>query len=738
MLAAACGGNAPASATLPVEPPRPIEAAPPMPPPEPPKPTKPWPATRTVDVAETVHGKTIRDPYRWLEDEHSDDVQAWMTAQDKYTRGELGKLPERDQLAARLKELFYFDAIGAPIHRGTRFFYTRKLADKEKTIVYWKEGEHGPEQVLFDPNKWSEDGSKGLHGWFPSWDGKHVAYAVSEHNSDETVMQIHDVATGKDLAETIAGTKYAAASWTPDGRAFYYTWVPPVDDTAPPSGGAARGEQVPARGGAVTIADRPGFAELRYHVLGTDPTMDPVVHEATHDAGTFLGGYVSRDGRWLFAVVQHGWNSSDVYFQDVHGKHPVWQTLVAGVPAVFDVDVWHDVFYVKTNDGAPRYRVYAVDPKHPARDAWKEIVPEAPDATLQNMNVVGEHLALEYLRNAASELEIHTLDGKLAHKIEIPALGTVAGVTGRADEDTAYISYSSFTEPQIIYKTSVKTGKVEEWARIKLPIDTSNFATDQVFYPSKDGTKISMFILHRKDAKQDGTAPTILYGYGGFNVSLTPSFAGSRVVWLEHGGVYAIPNLRGGGEYGEDWHKAGMGVHKQNVFDDFEAAAEFLVAQKWTSRDHLAIYGGSNGGLLVGTAVTQQPELFKAVICAVPLLDMLRYHLFGSGKTWVPEYGSAEDADQFAALWAYSPYRRAIDEGARKYPAVLFDSADHDDRVDPLHARKLAAALQALQTADAPILLRIERNSGHGGADMVKSQVERVADQFAFLLQQLK
>jgi prolyl oligopeptidase len=709
-----------------------------MPPPEPPKPAKPWPATRTVDVTETIHGKTIRDPYRWLEDEHSDEVQAWMKAQDEYTRAQLAKLPEREQLATRLKELFYFDAVGAPLHRGSRFFYTRKLATKEKSIVYWKDGEHGTEKVLFDPNAWSEDGSKGLHGWYPSWDGKHVAYAVSEHNSDETVMHVIDVATGKDLSDVIAGTKYAMASWTPDGRAFYYTWVPPVDQTASPAGDAARPGEAPAREERVTIADRPGFAEVRFHKLGTDPAKDPVVHEATHDAGTFLGGYLSRDGHWLIAVVQHGWNSSDVYFQDARAKKTEWQTLVAGVPATFDVDVWRDKFYVTTNDGAPRYRVFAVDPKHPARDAWKEIVPESPDATLQSASVVGEHLVLQYLRHAASELEIHGLDGKLSHTIEIPPLGTVGGVTGNPDEDTAYISYSSFTEPQLIYKTSIKSGKVDEWARVKLPIETSSLVTEQVFYPSKDGTKISMFILHRKDVKQDGTAPTILYGYGGFNVSLTPSFAGSRIVWLEHGGVYAIPNLRGGGEYGEDWHKAGMGVHKQNVFDDFEAAAEYLVRGKWTSRDHLAIYGGSNGGLLVGAALTQRPELFKAVICAVPLLDMLRYHLFGSGKTWVPEYGSADDPEQFAALWAYSPYRRAIDEGPRAYPAVLFDSADHDDRVDPMHARKLAAALQALQTADAPILLRIERNSGHGGADMVKSQVDRVADQFAFLLDQLK
>jgi prolyl oligopeptidase len=344
---------------------------------------------------------------------------------------------------------------------------------------------------------------------------------------------------------------------------------------------------------------------------------------------------------------------------------------------------------------------------------------------------------LTYLHNAASEIEIHDLDGALVHTLDLPPLGTASGMSGNPDEDTGYVAYTSFTEPQVIYEASVATGKTREWTRIALPVDTSGFVTEQVFYPSKDGTQISMFIIRAAHAKQDGTNPTILYGYGGFNVSLTPAFAGSRAVWLEHGGIYAIPNLRGGGEYGEDWHQAGMLAAKQNVFDDYIAAAEYLIAQKWTSPAHLAISGGSNGGLLVGAAMTQRPELFRAVVCAVPLLDMLRYHLFGSGKTWIPEYGSADDPKLFETLWAYSPYRVAVDAGARGYPAVLFDSADHDDRVDPLHARKLAAVIQANQTADRPVLLRIERNSGHGGADMVKSQVERVADQFAFLLAQL-
>jgi len=352
--------------------------------------------------------------------------------------------------------------------------------------------------------------------------------------------------------------------------------------------------------------------------------------------------------------------------------------------------------------------------------------------------VVGEHLVLSYLRHAASEVEIRDLSGALVRKVELPALGTSSGISGNPDEDTGYIDYTSFTEPQVIYKTSIKTGKVSEWARITLPVDTANMVTEQVFFPSKDGTKISMFIIHKKDAKKDGKAPTILYGYGGFNVNMSPGFAASRALWIEKGGVYAIPNLRGGGEYGEDWHRAGMLLNKQNVFDDFIAAAEFLQKDGWTSADHLAISGGSNGGLLVGAVLAQRPELFKAVICAVPLLDMLRYHLFGSGKTWVPEYGSAEDAAQFKALYEYSPYRRAIDAGPRKYPAVLFDSADHDDRVDPMHARKLAALLQANQKGDAPILLRIEKNAGHGGADMVKQQLERAVDQLAFLMYQLR
>jgi prolyl oligopeptidase len=680
-------------------------------------PTRPWPATKQDSIVETIQGKQIRDPFRWLEDASKPEVQEWMTAQDKYARAELAKYPNRDALATRLKELFYYDAITAPMNKKGRFFYTRKHADKEKTIVYWKQGEKGAEKVLFDPNAWSTDGTKGLGGWWPSHDGKLVAYAIKENNSDETTTHVIDPATGKDLPDTIPGTKYSDASWTPDGKSFYYTWVPPA-------------------GGEVSVAERPGFAEVRFHKLGTDPAKDETIYPATHNAETFVGGSISSDGHWLFATVQHGWNSVDIYIKDARKKGAAFQTLVKGIDANFDVAAWQDQLYITTNDGAPRFRVYKTSATKLDRAAWKEIVPQS-DATLQSTSIVGGKLMLTYLRNAATEIEVRDLDGKNANKVAIPALGT-ATITGEPDDDTGYISYSSFTEPSVIYKTSVKKGTVDEWARVKLPLDTSQLEAQQVFFPSKDGTKLSMFILSKKGAVKNGKAPTILYGYGGFNVSMTPSFASSRAVWLERGGVYAIANLRGGGEYGEEWHRAGMLLNKQNVFDDFIASAEYLIKDGWTSSDHLAVYGGSNGGLLTGAAVTQRPDLYKAVIIAVPLLDMLRFHLSGSGKTWVPEYGSAEDPQQFAAIWAYSPYRRAVDAGPTKYPAVLLDSADHDDRVDPMHARKLAAQLQTAQTGNAPILLRIEKNAGHGGADMVKQQVDRVVDQFSFLEAQIK
>jgi prolyl oligopeptidase len=713
VAAMSCGGGAPTQ--LPVEPPST------MPPTatENPTATAPQePTTRREDIVETLHGIEVRDPYRWLEDEKSPEVQAWMKEQDEQARRELAKLAGRAEIEKRLEELLYYDAISAPVHSKGRYFYTRKHADKEKAIVYWRAGEKGEEKVLFDPNVWSEDGTKGLGGWWPSRDGKLVAYNVKENNADEAVLHIFDVDANKDLGDIIPGTKYAAVSWTPDGKGFYYTWVPEVSAD-------------------VTIADRPGFAEVRFHPIGGEPVEDAKIYPATKNPRTFVNSELSRDGHWLIVTIQHGWNSSDVYFRDARKKSAAWLPLAVGLEATFDVTPWRDRFYIVTNDGAPRYRLFKVDPAKPERKAWKELVPQS-DATLERANVVGERLALTYLRNASSELELRDLAGKPLRKVTLPGIGTSFGLIGNPDEDTAYFGFTSFTEPQQIFKTSIKTGKTEQWARIKLPLDASDMVTEQIFYPSKDGTKVSMFIIRKKDAAKNGKNRTILYGYGGFNVNLTPSFSSPRAYWIEQGGIYAIPNLRGGGEYGEEWHRAGMLLNKQNVFDDFIAASEALVKEGWTSPQHLAIQGGSNGGLLVGAAMTQAPDHFKAVICSVPLLDMVRYHLFGSGKTWIPEYGSSEDAAEMKVLAAYSPYQRVVDGGAVKYPALLMDAADHDDRVDPMHARKFVAAVKHAQSGDAPVLLRIERNAGHGGADLVKQQVDRAADQFAFLFALLR
>jgi prolyl oligopeptidase len=677
----------------------------------------PYPPSRTGDVTDVLHGVSVMDPYRWLEDAKSPEVQAWMKAQDDLARQHLASLPGRDAIAARLKELLYVDSVSAPQHRGSRYFFARRHANKEKSVVYWKEGADGAEKVLLDPNGWSADGSASLGVWQVSWDGVSVAYQKRINNSDEATLYVMDVATGKvsDL-DVIEGAKYAGASWTPDGKAFYYTWLP-VDPKVP-------------------TADRPGYAEVRFHKLGTDPKADAVVKERTGDPTAFQNAELSRDGRFLFLVVSHGWTSQDVWFRDLAtnpkgASETAWTPLAVGIKAHFDAGAFDGKIFVKTDHGAPKGRVFAVDPAKTDRAAWKEIVPERRDATLEGYEIVGGRLALNYLRSAASLLEIREANGKLVREVALPGIGTVGGPEGRDDEDEAYFSFTSYTTPTSIYKTSVRTGATSLYFQVNVPADLSPYTVSQVFYPSKDGTRVSMFVVHRKDMKRDGSARGLLEGYGGFQVALTPTFSSSVVPWLEKGGFYAVPNLRGGSEYGEAWHEAGMLLKKQNVFNDFIAAAEYLEKEKWTSAAHLVLRGGSNGGLLMGALITQRPDLFRVSLCGVPLLDMVRYHLFGSGKTWISEYGSAEDAAQFQALLAYSPYHHV--KAGTKYPAVLVLSADSDDRVDPMHARKFAALLQAASTG-GPVLLRIERHSGHGGADLVKAAVAQRADEYAFAL----
>jgi prolyl oligopeptidase len=685
-----------------------------------PGPRPDYPATVMGLDKDRLHGVDVNDPYRWLEKENAPEVQTWMAAQNGLARSQLDKLPGRDALANRFKELYYLDTLGVPQHRGNRYFYNRRHATKEKAIIYWKEGKGGLERVLLDPNTWSTDGSQALGTYRVSWDGKTVAYTVKQNNSDEATLYVMDVATGKKRAkDVIPGAKYAQPSWTPRGDGFYYTWIP-TDPKIPTS-------------------ERPGYAEVRFHKLGDDPAKDAVVRERTGDPKTFLWGNLSRDGRWLLVTIQHGWAASDVYFRDMRKRGASvskgdWKPLAVGEKAIFNVAVWKDQFYVTTNHKAPRWQMLKVDPTKPAMNQWQTIVPENKDATLDDFGIVGGKLALSYIKDAATNLEIRELDGKMVRQVPLPAIGSAFGPSGNPDEDEAYFAFTSFTFPTEIYETSISTGKTTLWHRLSVPVDPAPYQVEQLFATSRDGTKVPLFVVHRKDLKKDGSNPTLLYGYGGFQVALTPTFNPGIFPWLERGGLYVMANLRGGSEYGESWHEQGMMLKKQNVFDDFIAVAEHLIRQGYTRPERLAIQGGSNGGLLVGAAVTQRPDLFRAAVCAVPLLDMVRYHLYGSGKTWISEYGSAEDPEQFKALLAYSPYHR-VKAGVR-YPSVLMLSADSDDRVDPMHARKFTAALQAASKG-GPVLLRLEKNAGHGGADMVKSQVEKATDTFSFLWKEL-
>ncbi len=679
-------------------------------------PPLPYPPSRRVDQVDELHGTKVADPYRWLEDGKSDEVKKWLADQDALARATLAKLPGRQAIADRMKQLLYIESAGTPTHVGNRWMYPRRDAGKEKSIVYWREGRTGPEKVLLDPLGWSADGTVSLGEWSPSNDGKKVAYSVHANNSDEATLYVMDVASGKKSdIDVIEGARYASASWTPSGDGFYYTWIPPKE--------------------SVPVADRPGYQEVRFHRLGTDPKKDPTIHERTGDPTTFVSASVSKDGRWLVSTIQHGWTRFDVQFMDLHANKPVWQDLAVGRDAIFEVSVDRGRFFVHTNDGAPKWRVFRVDPAKPARQAWVEIIPERSDATLESAGIVGHKLALTYLKDVVSQAELHDEDGKLVRTIDLPTLGAMGGLSGDVDDDLVYYSFQSFTYPTKIFETSVKTGKTMPWYELKVPVDPGQFVVEQNFATSKDGTRVPFFVVHGKTMKADGTTPTILTGYGGFQSASKPYFASSIYPWLEQGGAWVVANLRGGSEYGEAWHRHGMLHEKQNVFDDLFAVAQSLSDLGIAAPGKLAVLGASNGGLLVGAAITQHPELFKVALCGVPLLDMVRYNLFGSGKTWMEEYGNPDDAADFAALYAYSPYHHVVQ--GTKYPATLMMSADADDRVDPMHARKFTAELQWASTG-GPVLLRVEKHSGHGGADLVKASIEKVADEYAFALDQMK
>jgi prolyl oligopeptidase len=680
------------------------------------EPTKPEPpVTRVEPVVEEVHGVTISDPYRWLEDGGKDEVRQWTAAQNDHTRTLLGARPGREGVRERLTRLLSIGTLGTPAPRNGLYFYTRREgASQNQPILYVRQGLKGQDRALVDPNELSPDGTATIDWWYPSEDGKLLAYGISTSGDEKSTLRILEVETGRHLSDVIPHTRYCTLAWLPDNRGFYYTRYPAPGEVPP-------GEENYHR-------------HVFYHSLGGDPKNDPRVYGEQRKPEEIIEVDLSPDGRFLVITVYEGWSRSDLYVKDLQAEGSTFVPIAEGLDALFQGKVVGETLYLLTNWEAPRYRLFAVDLKRPGRDAWKTVIPQG-DAVLSQTLYVGGRIVALYLKDASSRLVVHGSDGKKIREISLPTLGTIETVTGRHDGREAFFDFSSFTVPPAVYRYDFETGSAAPWEKVASDVDLSRYVVKQVFYPSRDGTRVSMFLVHRKGLRKSGRNPALLYGYGGFNVSLTPEFSRSTVLWLERGGLYAVPNLRGGGEYGEDWHRAGMLDRKQNVFDDFIAAAEWLVKSKYTSPGHLAISGGSNGGLLVGAALTQRPDLFRAVVCSVPLLDMVRYHNFQIARLWVPEYGSAESAEQFRWLYAYSPYHRVKERTS--YPAVLFATAESDSRVDPMHARKMAARLQAASSSDLPILLRTETRAGHGIGKPLTKLIDQATDDWTFLLWQL-
>jgi prolyl oligopeptidase len=669
--------------------------------------TKCPPATR-LDTAKDTYGTTVvADPYRWLEDQESPETRAWIAAEQKCTEAALGKLASRPAILKRLTELYRTDSENAPQERNHRYFYRKRLAGEDLTKIYVRKGRAGGEEVLIDPLPWSADHSASATLEGVSDDGHVMFYGRRDGGQDEITLHAMQVDERKDLPDTFPKAEYFSVEPTADGRGVYYTRRTPEGPRA------------------------------YYHEMGTDSAKDPLLFGEKLDKEKILALQLSKDGKFLVYLVLYGSGTerSEIYAQNVKERGAVFP-VVNDLKALFYPSMGDGRIFIQTNWNAPQWHVFSAELAAPTREHWQEVIPEAK-VHLETVTAAGGKLVAVYTHNASSEMKVFDADGKNARTVELPSLGSVNGVQGRWGIAEAFYEFDSFSSPTAIYRYDLATGKREVWSQPKVPIDSQAFETEQVWYESKDKTRVPMFLFHKKGMKRDGNNPVLLTAYGGFDVSMTPSYSPSEVVWAEHGGILAMPNLRGGGEFGEDWHRAGMFEHKQNVFDDFAAAAEYLVREKYTNSSKLAIQGGSNGGLLMGASVTQRPELFQAVVCTYPLLDMLRFQKFLSGPYWVSEYGSSDDPKQFAYIYAYSPYQHVTD--GKKYPSVLFVTGDGDTRVAPLHARKMTARMQAAtgSGAERPVLLLYDTKSGHSGGRPVNKQIEEGTDILGYLFWQL-
>ncbi len=674
-----------------------------------------YPDTKRVDHVDHYHGTDVADPYRWLEDDvrESEEVANWVKAENEVTFAYLESIKLRQPITDRLTKLWNYERFGTPYKKGGRYFYSKNDGLQNQSVVYTMTSLQAEPKALIDPNRWSDDGTIALTGTAVSDDGKYIAYGAAKSGSDWNTWKVKEIESGRDLDDELNWIKFSNVEWDKDGEGLYYSRF-----DEPEEGAAFQSLNVNQK--------------VFHHKLGTPQSEDQLVYQRPDQPEWGFGAELSDDHKYLVITVMKGTDDKyQIFYQRLDEPDSAFVELIGQFEHEFSfLGNDDEKFYFKTDAAAPRGRVIAIDINNPQRDQWKEIVPETNE-TLHGVSIVNDSFIAVYMKDARTQVKLYDLQGNGIREVELPGLGTAGGFWGERKDTETFYSFTSLTTPPQVFRYDMMTGASTKIREAKVDFDPSEYVVKQVFYNSKDGERVPMFIAHKSGLKLDGTNPTLLYGYGGFNISLQPQFSVARLAWMEMGGVYAVPNLRGGGEYGEQWHVAGKLKKKQNVFDDFIAAAEWLVANKYTSPEHLAIQGRSNGGLLVGACMTQRPELFGACLPGVGVMDMLRFHRFTAGRYWVDEYGSADDPDLFPTLLAYSPYHN-LKEGV-KYPPTMVTTADTDDRVVPGHSFKFAAALQHAHQGDAPVLIRIETSAGHGAGKPTSKQIEETADELAFM-----
>ncbi len=673
-----------------------------------------YPDTRTEKIEDDYFGTTVSDEYRWLENDTASETEAWVKAENKVTNGYLSAIPYRDQIQKRLEELVNYPRISAPSKIGDYYFFSKNDGLQNQSVIFYQKGRDGEPQVFIDPNKLSEDGTVSISPLGASLDDKYIAYTESEAGSDWSKVYIREIATNTKLDDELKWVKFTGAAWTKDG--FYYSKYP-----------------APAPGTELS-ADNKDHS-IYFHKLGTPQSEDMLFYRNEKDPNLYHWCSITEDDKFLVMYAASGTDGYELFIKDMENDGPLTKICSGYANKTSIIDHKDGKLIALTDIGAPNYRVVAIDPNNYEKENWVELIPEREE-TLTNVSTGGGYLFAEYLNSATSQVFQMNYDGSSVREIELPGPGSAGGFSGKLEDETLFYTYSSFTYPSTIFEFDIESGESTLFNKPDLQFDPENFISKQVVFKSKDGTEVPMFIVHKKGLELNGKNPTFLYGYGGFNISLSPYFSPTNIFFLENGGVYAVPSLRGGGEFGEEWHKGGMKEKKQNVFDDFIAAAEYLINEKYTSPDYLAISGGSNGGLLVGAAMTQRPELFKVALPAVGVLDMLRFHRFTVGKGWIPEYGCADSSKtEFEYLYAYSPLHNL--KSGVEYPSTMITTGDHDDRVVPAHSFKFAAKLQASHAGSNPVLIRIETDAGHGAGKPMSKVLEERADVWSFVLYEM-